>query len=294
MGEWESIYQRITYLRDRGIKMKEIAASIQWAPSVLSALYSNVLPTYFAALQRGKDDEEALDYAVSQVNNVSKKKLLSSCGELKKLLFDLEPEQEIITTDPFSEILGDCVERSVVESDNICGTYFSYSISSSGNCLKVEPYLIVVSERSDRVCVGHINTEGTLHWGTAVFGNHQHAYLFFNECEPPRLALFTIYLQLPMYEHPDFLKGLYLSLDGNRNPVARRILFVKQSDSCDRASFQALKGELVEVGNLTEKQQLYYDYTCKDGDFIKTCCVPSPRKNEEDLITEKKILECCK
>ena len=42
----------------------------------------------------------------------------------------------------------------------------------------------------------------TTHFGTAVFNNHQNAYIFFNEREAPQLALSTIYLQLPMYDFP--------------------------------------------------------------------------------------------
>ena len=104
------------------------------------------------------------------------------------------------------------------------------------------------------------------------------------------MALFSIYLQLPMYDFPPFLKGLYLSLDYNRNPIARRILFVKQGDSTDMEEFLELKGELVPLDKLTELQKKYYGYTCQEGDCIRTCMVPSPRLNENDWEREKKIL----
>ena len=65
----------------------------------------------------------------------------------------------------------------------------------------------------------------------------------FNERETPQLALFTIYLQLPMFDYPQMLKGLYLCLDYNRNPIARRIVFVKISDSTCMDDFLELKGE---------------------------------------------------
>ena len=35
----------------------------------------------------------------------------------------------------------------------------------------------------------------------------------------------------------------------------------------------------------------YYDYTCQTGDFIKTCTVPSPSLDAQDLKREKKMLE---
>lgn len=58
MNELEDIYKRIEYLRNNGVKMKEIADWIHMAPSVLSALYSSVLPTYLN-LQKTKPREEA-------------------------------------------------------------------------------------------------------------------------------------------------------------------------------------------------------------------------------------------
>ena len=41
MDELTDIYKRIEYLRNNGVKMKEIADRVDMAPSVLSALYSS-------------------------------------------------------------------------------------------------------------------------------------------------------------------------------------------------------------------------------------------------------------
>ena len=77
MNELIEIYKRIEYLRNNGLKMKDIADRIDMAPSVLSALYSSVLPTYMELLHT-HTSEEALDEALALVNNVSKKRLLGS------------------------------------------------------------------------------------------------------------------------------------------------------------------------------------------------------------------------
>ena len=42
--------------------------------------------------------------------------------------------------------------------------------------------------------------------------------------------------------------------------------------------------------DFTPEQQVYYDYTCQTGDFIKMCTVPSLRMDESDLVKEKKML----
>mgnify|MGYP000046073248 CR=1 FL=1 len=84
MNELPEIYRRIEYLRNKGVKMKEIADHTNMAASVLSSLYSSVLPTYIGCIKKGNNEEEALDYALSQVNNVSKKHLLGNLKELKE------------------------------------------------------------------------------------------------------------------------------------------------------------------------------------------------------------------
>ena len=42
MNELPEIYKRIEYLRNKGVKMKEIADWIDMAPSILSSLYTTV------------------------------------------------------------------------------------------------------------------------------------------------------------------------------------------------------------------------------------------------------------
>jgi len=120
--------------------------------------------------------------------------------------------------------------------------------------------------------------------------NHQNSYLMFNERDLPQFALVTIYLQLPHYEFPTMLKGLYLCLDYNHNPIARRIVLVKQSDSTDIRTFLEMESKLVPKAELTPELEAYYNYTCREGDYIKTCTVPSPKLDETDLEREKKML----
>ena len=292
MNELIEIYKRIEYLRNNGVKMKEIADHTQMAASVISSLYSSVLPTYIGEVKKGIAEEEALDYALSQVNNVSKKRLLGSLESMKARLLELEPPQEgEKRKSPFWEMMAKESRASAQKANNYSGIYMSYSLSSAADALKVEPYLIAASENNEYVRVVHMSAYNTTHAGVGLFNNHTTSYILFNERECPELALFTIYLQLPMYDFPQMLKGLYLCLDYNRNPIARRILFVKQSDSTDMDEFLTLKGEIIPKDKITEALMPYYDCTCRPGDYIKTCTVPSPSLNTQDLEREKKMLE---
>ena len=275
MEELLEIYKRIEDLRNKGVKMKDIADKTNMPASVLSSLYSSVLPTFARSVKKGMTEEEALDYALSQVNNVSKKRLLGNLTEMKEQLLELDP----VTTGNQKEIP---FVRMLTEEMNH---------SASSDCLKMEPYLISASENNDYVQVTHMSAYNTTHRGIGLLNNHQNAYIIFNERESPQLALFTIYLQLPMYDYPSMLKGLYLSLDYNRNPIARRIVFVKYADSTSMDDFIELKGGLLTEEELTPEQKVYFEYTCRGGDYIKTCTVPSPHLNGDDLEREKKMLK---
>lgn len=291
MDELTDIYKRIEYLRNSGVKMKEIADRVDMAPSVLSALYSSVLPAYIDFLKTRTPDD-ALDEALALVNNVSKKRLLNNVSSMKLLLFEMEPEQQSETDgNPLVKLLGMEMKESIQDVYNYSGIYLSYSLSSSTDSLKIEPYMICASENSEYVKVGMINAYKSVHWGGGIISNHQNSYLMFNERDLPQFALVTIYLQLPHYEFPNMLKGLYLCLDYNHNPIARRIVLIKQSDSTDINEFLKMEGKLVPKGELTPELEVYYNYTCQEGDYIKTCTVPSPKLDETDLEREKKMLK---
>lgn len=291
MNELIEIYKRIEYLRNNGVKMKDIANRIDMAPSVLSALYSSVLPTYMELLHT-HTSEEALDEALALVNNVSKKRLLGNLNSTKLLLMEMEPEhREDASGNPLLKLLEEQMKESVQEVFNYSGIYLSYSLSSSTDSLKIEPYIICASDNNGYVKVGMINAYKSIHWGSGIINNHQNSYLIFNERDLPQFAMVTIYLQLPHYEYPNMLKGLYLCLDYNHNPIARRIVMMKQSDSTAINDFLKMEGKIVPRAELTPELEVYYNYTCQKGDYIKTCTVPSPQLNESDLEREKKMLQ---
>ena len=291
MNELIEIYKRIEYLRNNGVKMKDIADRIDMAPSVLSALYSSVLPTYMELLHTHTSEEE-LDEALALVNNVSKKRLLGNLNSTKLLLMEMEPEhREDASGNPLLKLLEEQMKESVQEVFNYSGIYLSYSLSSSTDSLKIEPYIICASDNNGYVKVGMINAYKSIHWGSGIINNHQNSYLIFNERDLPQFAMVTIYLQLPHYEYPNMLKGLYLCLDYNHNPIARRIVMMKQSDSTAINDFLKMEGKIVPRAELTPELEVYYNYTCQKGDYIKTCTVPSPQLNESDLEREKKMLQ---
>lgn len=294
MENLKEIYERITLLRHRGVKMKDMAEMASISPSVLSAIYSTVLPTYLKNREKELPPDEALSDALKWVNNVSKKKLLGSIANLKSSLFTIDmplPSTAENKKNLFLSMLEEHMNDAVAHIANYTGIYMSYSLSSGNRkMMKIEPYLIAPSANGGFVEVGHNNAYGATHWGIAMLNEMSHIYLMFNEFSNSQLALFNICLKIPMFEHPPFLKGIYTCLDYNYNPVARRILFMKQSEDIDRETFMTMKGELKPFDKLNEKEQKYYDYTCQPEDIVSMCNIPSPKMTEADLALEKIIL----
>lgn len=134
-NDFLNLYQRIEFLRNKGIRMKEIADRIGMPPSVVSALYTTVLPTYFESVKI-QTEEEALNHALSQVNNISKKRLLQNIDQARQALEEFEPETgSISSSNPLGEALAESVRNSVAEIENYTGIYQSYSLSSSSDAL---------------------------------------------------------------------------------------------------------------------------------------------------------------
>ena len=290
MNDFEELYQRIEYLRTNGIKMKDIADRAGVAPSILSSLYTTVLPAYFEKVKTGPQ-EEALDQALTQVNNISKRRLLSMLPELLSRLDGLEADvPDRLKGNPFAGQFFEEAALSVRKVDDICGLYTSYSLSSSSDCLKMEPFMIAVSENKEFIRVGRLNAYGEAQWGMGIAGDPQNLYCMFSENPSPPFTPVTIYLQIPFFRHPDQLRGLYIGLDYNRNPVARRILLIKASESTDTADFLSMPAGLIRKEDFTVEQQAYYEYTCQAGDYIKMCTVPSLQMDTTDLVKEKKML----
>lgn len=293
MEEFKEIYERIKFLRHKGVKMKEIAEHTGFSPSVLSALFTTVLPAYFKNIDKGMKEEDALDSALVWVNNVSKKKLLGSVADMKSALFAMEtaPKQNSgVAGNPYISMIENLLKSAVGQVADFSGIYMSYSISSSSDAMKQEPYLITPADNGSYVEVVHNSVYGSTHRGVVMMNGFNHIYLMFNENKQPQLTLFNICLKIPMFVRPPFLRGLYTCFDYNYNPIARRILFVKLSDSVSREDFLKHKGCLKAYSELDDTEKLYYDYTCGKEDVIRMCNIPSPKMNEEDLVMEKKLL----
>lgn len=270
-----------------------MAERCNMASSVFSAIYTTVIPHYLKNIEKGISEDEALDEALIWVNNVSKKKLLGSLADMKETLQSMKPSgliHEKNERNPFLSSLRQSMEDAYEPALNYTGVYLSYSISSSKKALKEEPFLIAPAGKGHYIEVVHNSVYGSTHHGYLLMNGLSHLYLNFNELQYPQLALYNICLKLPMYDRPPFLRGIYTCFDYNYNPIARRIVFVKQSDDTNMDKFLKMKGRLIKEDELTDKEKIYQQYTCNKEDIIRLNNIQQPQMIVDDLLEEKRAL----
>ena len=287
-----SLYEQMKKLRESGVRMKDISEKTGIASSVLSSLYSSVLPTYINLISSGQETDEALNQGLQQVNNVSKRKLLGCLDELYDSVCHIEPR--FMSNNSGRPFLDDIEKEAIKYLPNAgiyTGLYQSYSASSYTEGLKVEPYMISSITDGDTMPKVYCqNMAGDYYTGVGLFSPFQIGYLMFNEQKRLQLALKVVYLQLPIIEYPEIIKGIYLTHDYNRNPIARRILFVRQGDEIPLDEFAELKTQVIPKEELTGELLDYYDYTCRQEDIIRSIMLISPDKGVKELKHEKQLL----
>lgn len=283
------VYERLVELKSSGVKMKDIAEAIKFSPSVLSALYSTVLPIYKKTLAESSHDQ-ALDYAISQVNNVSKRRLMSNIDDVYSDLQSYKIsnyEQKV----PFVDSLISEINHSEKISGNIDGIYLSYSQSSAiGRQMKVEPYLIRTSDDGKNLIVARKNTAGAVHEGFGILRENRNLYILFSESSGSFFAPVSVMLQLPFIESPSIIKGLYICLDVANNPIARRIALKKVSQRICINELEKIDSMLIDEDMLDDDQRLFFEYTCGVQDAIRMCTLPSRNFTASDLAKEKEII----
>lgn len=288
------VYSQIKQLRDKGVKMKDIAEATDVTSSVLSALYSTVLPSFIEWSTKVTDEDVAIDESLQMVNNISRKRFFDILEMIENKIHLIEFRVGNMVQE--ERLFFDDIEREAVafmsQAENYSGIYLAYSRSSYKDALKIEPYIIRNIEKGEIMPkIGFSNELGQEYWGVALFSAHQMGYIFINEQKKRKLGLRAISLQLPLFDKPKVLKGIYLSHDYNHNPIARRIVFIKQSDSTDKEEFRKIKAELISPDSLSDEQRNYYNYTCCEGDFVCSFMYASPQPNNDDLVKEKLMLK---
>ena len=294
MDKLSAIYECLGKLRNSGVKMKDVAEASGMPSSVLSSLYSSVLPCYSTLTGSGVAPDEAIDKALKSVNNISRRRLSECVDGLYRCVTDMA--ENIGSEDrgdiPVLAEIAKAARRHRNEADTYAGVYTAYSAGLGRGEMKAEPYMITSTAGGAAEQLAYYRTrEGNTVKGTCLFTPFQTGYIVFNERRGVQLALKTVCLKLPVLVFPHYIKGIYVNHDYNRNPVARRILLVREGDEMPLDEFACLKAGIITPNQLHGDLTAYYDYTCRKEDSIRSMIFSSPGKDINDLAREKDVLD---
>lgn len=294
MDKLEILYQQLRKLRSGGVKMKDIAKAADIPSSVLSSIYSSVLPAYTAMLGEGAPADEALDEALRKVTNVSRRRLTDCVDELYAHVSGMSSAM-LKGHEGSIPLLGDleaAAGKYLGESRVYAGLYTGYSSSFQSGCMEAEPYMITSAGEGDSVQRVYCRTVyGKTIDGIGIFSPYETGYMLFNERRNMQFVLKTMFFRLPVMSFPYYIKGICLGYDYNCNPVARRIILVREGDVIPLDDFSALEAKVIDGENGDDSLKAYYDYTCRSGDVVRSMIFTSPGKGVDDLLREKEILD---
>lgn len=286
------INELLTAARKKGIQMKQLAEVINISPSVLSAFYRTVVPAFIEKSEKMNTDD-ALNYAFSLVNNISKNRFIPFFPNIILAIKNaLENESSTTKEDDkkYFENFAHTVSNSQISIQHIEGIYKTYSISSSDFALKIEP-MIISRSISGIIKILRLSIHNIIQEGFGMVADHQSLTIHLNEACYPKYYPLTMQVNIPLCFNPKIYRGIYITLDSLSHPIARRVILERINESTKLSDFQDNKAEQHSADNIPEHLQDYFNYLREPRDILRVTVVPEPTADIKDLKMEKKILK---
>ncbi|MBX2875123.1 MAG: hypothetical protein KTR30_23570 [Saprospiraceae bacterium] len=281
------------FLKEAGIKNKEIAHSLDMYPSAFSALMNNVLNELVKQNQKGQLTEEDIKIIFDQVNNVSELKTrrriqdyIQQLETLKMQLFDVAERKPL-------NYIDNLVNNSPGEILRLLeGVYHCYYISSFGYRVKREPFLIYYDARHRTYRVRKGNKKSPACYEGFGYMSNNHLFTI-QIAEKNTLSIdnFMAHFHLPpLYaETMEMLKGISISMSNSNLPIARKMLLhrvgnfssLDDFNQLETVFFKATEGNDIEI----------VKYLRSQTSFIEYLPIPYPDYAPQDLVKENKVKE---
>lgn len=285
--------QLTRFLKEAGIKNKEIANALDMYPSAFSALINNVLSELVKSSQEGPLTEQEIKVVFDQVNNVSELKTRRRIQEYLQQLEALKLQLfEVAERKPLNYIDG-LINGSPGEILRLLeGVYHCYYISSFGYRVKREPFLIYYDARQRTYRVRKGNRQSPAWYEGFGYMSNNHLFTI-QIAEKNTLSIdnFMAHFHLPpLYaETMEMLKGISISMSNSNLPIARKMLLHRVGNFSSLDEFNQLDTLFFkkEEGNDNEIVR----YLREQTSFIEYLPIPYPDYAPQDLVKEKKVKE---
>lgn len=296
LAEQAKVFLEFIDLHKRnGLKMKDIALSLDMNPSVLSSLSRTVLPYLLELCSKGEFKEAYVDQAFGMANNLSKTKISVHLDDYIERLKHIDPSQkgDYIRHDVF-KVFRDVIGESYgYLEQHLVGLYRCYTLSSVDFRLKDEPLLITPDAGNMVVQVHKGNKNSTFPLKGIVFLNGSHTVnMYLHDADDSFQESAMIQLIQPFVRNPQILRGIYLTLSYSRHPIARRIVLHRTSTDRNLSAFEEMETTYHDKEGCPEVvMKEIRDYLHDPRGVIECLPVLRPAFDEKDLVAESRMLE---
>jgi hypothetical protein len=280
-------------LIDKGYRKKDIAALLETPAPVFSSLFKTILPILAEISPEDPNPEEKIQYAFSQVNNMSSSKTLQLLEEyVAKLEVTINKNlTQNQNFDYFSLLKQEAKSSYDFIKQYYEGLYEFYYLSSDNNLVKKEPFLICANsvEKNIEVSKGNKNSR-LLYRGIGLLSNHHTLTCQLSEANDNPQEHIMIHLSLPFIRKSEFLRGVFIAINYACQPLARKVVIKKAQDNWNEADIDKMETVYFNDDNSDEIKEIHSYLTSEPGK-IECFSIPNPKFDLEDLEQELKIAE---
>ena len=278
-------------LQDKGYRKKDIAAILETPAPVFSSLFKTILPILADINPDNLKPEERIQFAFSQVNNMSSSKTLQMLEEyLIKLESavnkNLTQSQEI---DYFALVKQQARDSYEFVKQYYEGLYEFYYMSSDHDLVKREPFLIRANPIEKVIEVTKGNKQSKLSYkGVALLSNHHTLTCQLAESNDNPQEHIMMHLSLPFIRKADFLRGLFIAINYACQPLARKVIIRKVNGNWKDFDYDQIETHYYNSEEVSDINEIH-QYLTANPPRVECFAIPNPKFNLGDLEQELKV-----
>lgn len=279
-------------LIDKGYRKKDVAALLETPAPVFSSLFKTILPILAEISPEDSNPEEKIQFAFSQVNNMSSSKTLQVLeGYVSRL--EVAVNKNLIQQDQdyFSLVKSQARDSFDFIKEYYEGLYEFYYVASDQDLVKREPFLIRANliDKVIEVRKGNKLSSSLYYKGIAFLSAHHTLTCQIAEVNDNPQEHIMLHLSIPFIRKAEFLRGIILALNYACQPLARKVIIKKVTSKWEDFCYDEIESKHYQPDNSEEIKEIHQYLTTNER--VECFSIPNPKFNLLDLIQELKVGE---
>lgn len=287
----QQLLEYANQLQKKGYRKKDIAAILETPAPVFSSLFKTILPILANISSDHPDPDERLQFAFSQVNNMSSRKTIQML-EVYLLKLEVAINKKITRnqeTDYFGLLKQQTRDSYEFIKQYYEGLYEFYYVSSDHKIVKQETFLIHANPVEKIIEVTKGNAKSKLSYkGIAIMTNHHTLTFQLAEDNEIPQEYVMIHLSLPFIRKTDYLRGIFIAINFACQPIACKVVIRKVHGDWEDIDYNEIETHYYSAEEIADIHEIH-QYLTTEPSQIQCFSIPNPTFSLYDLEQELKI-----